>query len=428
MGSPQSLDLPAVAVVAFDQGIGGFVVGDLAGFAVEFEPLAREAVGDGADEDAFGQRAAVAEVIAALFAGEDGIHPVVVVVLAFETFGVFFSGERLLRQDEGALAVGLEDGSLGADPEGARGGELGEDFGHFDLGHVGLHAAIVPGDADGIMRGVFAAWEVEFDNAAVSPKRAAAAAMREAGTGGSCEFEGIKGGIKMMATHVPHFATAKVEPSAPGLRMIGIIQVRDGAADAAPEIPVQAFWNGVGLGTQDGVFWPPVEGLVFPHDDFLDLADGTALDELDGHAGLDARATLIAELRDDARFFGLLGDDPALMQRRGHGLLQIDVFVCPQGGDTGASMAVVRCAYGDGVKFIAMFGHELAPIFVLAGVFEVFGCHAEVLGIYVADADDLHLWVGGDAAHGVSPHAGDADAGDLEHGIRRGAAQDRREA
>ena len=145
------------------------MVGDLAGFAVELEPLTGEAVGERADEDAFGQRAAVAEVIAALFAGEDGIHPVVVVVLAFETFGVFFGGEGLLGQDEGALPVGLEDGSLRADPEGAGSGELGEDFGHFDLGHVGLHAAIVPGDADGIMRGVFAAWEVEFDNAAVSP-------------------------------------------------------------------------------------------------------------------------------------------------------------------------------------------------------------------------------------------------------------------
>ena len=252
--------------------------------------------------------------------------------------------------------------------------------------------------------------------------------MGEAGAGGSGEFEGIKGSIEVVATHVPHFATTKVEPGAPSLRMVGIIQVGDRAADAAPEIPVQTFGDGVGLGTQDGVFRPPVERFVFPHDDFLDLADGTALDELDGHAGLDAGAALIAELSDDARFFGLLGDDPALMQGGGHGLLQIDVFVCPQGGDTGASMAVVWRANGDGVKFIAMFGHEFAPIFVLAGVFEVFGCHAEVLGIYVADADDLHLRVGGHAAHGVSPHAGDADAGDLEHGIRRGAAQDRREA
>jgi hypothetical protein len=49
-------------------------------------------------------------------------------------------------------------------------------------------------------------------------------------------------------------------------------------------------------------------------------------------------------------------------------------------------------------------------------------------GIDITESHDLHFGVAGHTAHGAAPHAGDADAGHLEQGVRRLAAGDGWEA
>src|SRR5262249_52036176 len=87
----QTWHLPAGAVGAADEFSGGGAVGEFELGGVPFEPLAGNAVGHGTDEDGFGERAAVREVVAGGVAFEDGIDPIVVVVLGLE-LRIFFCG------------------------------------------------------------------------------------------------------------------------------------------------------------------------------------------------------------------------------------------------------------------------------------------------------------------------------------------------
>src|SRR5207247_705099 len=82
----EALDLPTVAVVATHEAIGACVA-ELQRLGIPVEPLAGDAVGHRADKHRFGQRTSVAELIARLATLQDGIHPVVIVVLRLQASG-----------------------------------------------------------------------------------------------------------------------------------------------------------------------------------------------------------------------------------------------------------------------------------------------------------------------------------------------------
>ena len=71
-------------------------VGELLQFVVPLEPLAGEAIRHRADEHGLGKWAAMLEVVACLAAIEDGIHPVVIVVLRLQVGRVFLGWKTLL--------------------------------------------------------------------------------------------------------------------------------------------------------------------------------------------------------------------------------------------------------------------------------------------------------------------------------------------
>ena len=78
---PQPLQLPPIPVCPLHERICLGHVRDFHVLAIPGEPLVREFLREGAGEHRFRERAAVAKVGAALAAFQNGIHPVVVVVL-----------------------------------------------------------------------------------------------------------------------------------------------------------------------------------------------------------------------------------------------------------------------------------------------------------------------------------------------------------
>lgn len=140
-GLAEAFDLPAFAVVGFEVGVDGVVVGGL-GFGVPVDPLFGGLFGEGAGEDDFAEVGGVFEVGGGGAIGEDGVDPVVVVVLFGEVAWVFFVGEVFFWEDVGALCVGFEDGAVFADPEAALEWEFGEFFGHGDFAGVGVMGAV----------------------------------------------------------------------------------------------------------------------------------------------------------------------------------------------------------------------------------------------------------------------------------------------
>ena len=116
------------------------------------------------------------------------------------------------------------------------------------------------------------------------------------------------------------------------------------------------------------------------------------------------------------------------MQRRGHRLLQIDVLLRPQGHHRRRGVHVVRRADRHGVELVRVTGEHLAPILVPRCLGIGLGRRSQRPLIHIAQRDDLHLGMAGDALHRAAAHAATPMQATCSMRIRRGARQNRRTA
>src|SRR5690606_21033548 len=215
------------------------------------------------------------------------------------------------------------------------------------------------GHAQAVASGVFGADEFKRDLAALSPQLGAAALCVLPDPARSREAETVEGAIKMMASHVPQLSRAEVEPGAPAHGMVGAFQIGARFPDPEPEIPVKALGQGIGLAFALGRLGPPVQGLVFPKDDFLDLADGPASQEFNSGAILETGAPLVPQLSHHALLLGLLPQHPAFVHRCGEGLLYVDVLLGAHRAHRDGSVHVVWWTNHEGIEAVRCLGEEL---------------------------------------------------------------------
>ena len=90
---------------------------------------------------------------------------------------------------------------------------------------------------------------------------------------------------------------------------------------------------------------------------FLHRADGAGLNPLADQPGAVTRVPLVSHLRDDLVLPGRLGEFARLIDRVGHGLLDIDVLACPhrRHGDDG--MGVVGGSHNHGLDVFLLLQH-----------------------------------------------------------------------
>src|SRR6185503_17793795 len=160
---------------------------------------------------------------------------------------------------------------------------------------------------------------------------------------------------------------------------------------------------------------------VGPDVNFLDPADQAGMNDFDGAAQAGLGAALVAHLGGELLLGGELSEDAGLVDGLHQGLLAVDVLAELHRGACDDAVAVVGGGDGDGVDLVAHLVEHFAKIFEGFGVGVLLGRELEVVGIDVAQGDDLAAGLGrvfnvGGALAGAAD-GGDADllvgAGDL---------------
>jgi len=121
----------------------------------------------------------------------------------------------------------------------------------------------------------------------------------------------------------------------------------------------------------------------------LDLADCALLYDGCGRAVGGVGVNLDAHLCDDVGLVRGEGQLAGLIDGVGQGLLAIDVQAEADGGECYWGVHVVGGADVDRVDFVCFFFEQLSPVAVLAGVGELLGGLCEIVGIDVADGNDI---------------------------------------
>src|SRR5882672_3645739 len=147
----------------------------------------------------------------------------------------------------------------------------------------------------------------------------------------------------------------------------------------ALSIPFEAFRrNGKRLWPRN-TLRPEAERAVSPNMDFADLADGAGLDVFDGETGFVGRVTLVAHLRGDLGFFGLLRELAGFSDGPGKRLLYIDVLAKLHCGERDRRVHVIGSGDDDSVDVLLLFEH-LSIVFVALRLLPVFGVETLHIG------------------------------------------------
>ena len=117
---------------------------------------------------------------------------------------------------------------------------------------------------------------------------------------------------------------------------------------------------------------PEAEWTICPDVNFADFADGAGLNVFDGETCFVRRMALIAHLRGDLGFLGLLGKSARFRDRPGEGLLHVNVLAKFHRGQRDRCVHVVGGGDDDGVNVFLLFEH-LPIVFVALGLLPVFG-------------------------------------------------------
>ena len=224
--------------------------------------------GDASEENGFRERARIVEAGAGGSFTEDGVDELVTMVAA----GRFFEGEVfefVCRHDEGHTHVGLDDGAVGSNEDGAL---VGEFFVTEERDDVlrGAFIAIVPSDFYGFIGGMFRAWEYVFDFGIDGPAPFIGGGTDAFDGDGGGEFEGVKDGVVDVTAHVAEGAGSEVEAFAPVAGVVGAADVGAFGGDAEPEVPREAIGYGVRVGGFRGAVAP---FFTAPRVNFFDFAD-----------------------------------------------------------------------------------------------------------------------------------------------------------
>ena len=212
--------------------------------------------------------------------------------------------------------------------------------------------------------------------------------------------------------------------------------------DTEPQVPVDVVRHRIGLGLAFGHLGPPTRLFVLPADHLLDLANGTAADEIDCERRFDVRVSLRAHLRRHTGLCGLRAENARLMDVMCERFLEINMLLGPQGRHRHRRMHVVRRADRHRIHAVTQLRNHLAVITKCRSIPEsLLGRrvlqllpprrHAlrgqrQRLRIHITHAHDAHLRMLQHAHHRVPAHATDTNRGDLKHRVRRLRAQDGR--
>ena len=153
------------------------------------------------------------------------------------------AGEFFLGQKPRKAAVLAEEDSLFADEEAA---VVGEFFAWGQRGELGgrEEAAVVPNHSNGAIGRVFGAWKLVINCFRLRKRFGLGWGPYVPDLTRRGQVEAPIDGVDDVATHVAEGACAKIEPAAPGERMIDLLDKRPLGRDAEPQVPVDVFWNG----------------------------------------------------------------------------------------------------------------------------------------------------------------------------------------
>ncbi len=241
--------------------------------------------------------------------------------------------------------------------------------------------------------------------------------------GGGVEVEGGEDGVEDVASEVTEGARAEVLPIAPDEGVVDGFVIAHGG-DTDPEVPVEVGGDGKGFCGGGEEFVTFVSGDAGPRMDFFDFADETFADEAGAEAVFEVGMDLIPHLGDGARRLGVVAHLAGFPDRVGERFLAVDVFAAFHGLDGGMSVHVVGDGDGDGVDFVTEGGEHFAVVAEVAYAGKCGIGFGEAVGVDVAEADELHFWMGADLFKVGEGHAIGADGGDLELAVGGGAPGD----
>ena len=148
--------------------------------------------------------------------------------------------------------------------------------------------------------------------------------------------------------------------------------------------------------------------------DFFDFADEAFADEACAEAVLEVGVDLVSHLRDDTGFGRVVAHLTGFPDGVREGFLAVDVFAAFHGFDGSMRVHVVGNGDGDGVDFVTEGGEHFAVVAEVAHAGECGIGLGEAIGVDVAEADELHFWMGADLFEVGEGHAIGADGGDVE--------------
>jgi hypothetical protein len=215
-----------------------------------------------------------------------------------------------------------------------------------------------------------------------------------------------------LTAHVTKGAGAELQAFAPIAGVAVVLDVGFRPRDTDPLVPIERGGNGV---RRTGPGFGIAPFFVAPGVDFLHLAYGAVVDELDGGAVLGVGVNLNPHLGDELLRDGVLLERASLGDVRRQRLLAVHMQAAAHGAHGLRGVHVVRRADADGVQILVLFVEHLAPILIVLGL-GVSGLHPSgPRGVDIGGGDEVDGGVRGDAVkrgpgHAVGAHGGETDA------------------
>ena len=217
--------------------------------------------------------------------------------------------------------------------------------------------------------------------------------------------------VQDVASHVAEGGGAEIDPLAPIHRMIDIEDEGTRLRHTDPVIPVECGGDGVGaLGQRIGI--APLLFAERMH--FLDLADGAALDQLDGGLVLAGGMNLDAHLGDQVLLLRHGGEHVDFVDAVRHGLLLVDRKPEAHGGHRHGRVHVVWRAHAYRVEVVVLLGEHLPPVLVHARFGRALLLLLQLRRIHFGDTDQFHLGMAQEHVEGDVRHAARAECAEAE--------------